>query len=328
MLRTALRPKWLSLLALVLVVSAAFAALGWWQLTSAFQSALAPADEETYARPVPLADLIAPGEGLIETAAGRTIETQGWIDGRDTVVVEGRIQGDQTGYWVVGRLIVAETAPIEGVLETSPTWPDTPCGPADETTVACERPSIPIALGWAADETSAREAATQLQELTPPAFGEAETAATVTVTAQLQPPSEARVPRGDDPHAVLTMAPGQLINTWQEPSPGYYSAYLITKDTDPALELPAQVQPITIVPVDQSVQINMLNIFYAIEWVIFIGMALYIWWRLVRDEYLAEQQAAVEAPQQLEAEIRREKLREIAARRAAAGTDASRKDNA
>ena len=47
-------------------------------------------------------------------------------------------------------------------------------------------------------------------------------------------------------------------------------------------------------------------------------MALYIWWRLVRDEYLAERAALAEAPERLAAEIRREKLLAIAAQRAEA----------
>jgi surfeit locus 1 family protein len=31
------------------------------------------------------------------------------------------------------------------------------------------------------------------------------------------------------------------------------------------------------------VQLNLLNVFYAIEWVIFGGFAIYLWYRLVRD---------------------------------------------
>ena len=36
-------------------------------------------------------------------------------------------------------------------------------------------------------------------------------------------------------------------------------------------------------PPSQEVSLNLLNIFYAIEWVIFAGFAIYLWYRLVRD---------------------------------------------
>jgi len=35
-------------------------------------------------------------------------------------------------------------------------------------------------------------------------------------------------------------------------------------------------------PIPQD-QVNLLNLFYSVEWVIFAGAALFIWWRLVRD---------------------------------------------
>ena len=40
---------------------------------------------------------------------------------------------------------------------------------------------------------------------------------------------------------------------------------------------------------------NWLNIFYALEWIIFAGFAFFIWWRLVKDAYereLEEQEQA------------------------------------
>lgn len=29
-----------------------------------------------------------------------------------------------------------------------------------------------------------------------------------------------------------------------------------------------------------------LNLFYAVEWVVFAGFAIFLWWRFVRDEHL------------------------------------------
>ena len=32
-------------------------------------------------------------------------------------------------------------------------------------------------------------------------------------------------------------------------------------------------------------QINWLNVFYGIEWVVFAGFAFFLWYRMVRDDY-------------------------------------------
>lgn len=47
-------------------------------------------------------------------------------------------------------------------------------------------------------------------------------------------------------------------------------------DAAKPLNIPAQ-------PPEQ--QINWLNLFYSVEWVVFAGFALYIWWRMVADDY-------------------------------------------
>ena len=41
-------------------------------------------------------------------------------------------------------------------------------------------------------------------------------------------------------------------------------------------------------PPNREVSLNLLNVFYAAEWVIFAGFAVFLWWRLVRDEWEKE----------------------------------------
>jgi hypothetical protein len=41
--------------------------------------------------------------------------------------------------------------------------------------------------------------------------------------------------------------------------------------------------------------VNLLNVFYAIEWVVFAGFAIFLWYRLVRDTWEREQEEAAEA---------------------------------
>jgi surfeit locus 1 family protein len=43
------------------------------------------------------------------------------------------------------------------------------------------------------------------------------------------------------------------------------------------------------------VQFNWLNVFYAIEWVVFAGFAVFLWFRLVRDAFEREHEEAEEA---------------------------------
>ncbi|MCC7128649.1 MAG: SURF1 family protein, partial [Microbacteriaceae bacterium] len=40
---------------------------------------------------------------------------------------------------------------------------------------------------------------------------------------------------------------------------------------------------------EKGVELNLLNLFYAAEWVIFAGFAVFLWWRLVKDAWLREQ---------------------------------------
>jgi surfeit locus 1 family protein len=45
---------------------------------------------------------------------------------------------------------------------------------------------------------------------------------------------------------------------------------------------------ISTTPPSSERELNWLNIFYAAEWIIFAGFALYLWYRLMRDEWERE----------------------------------------
>ena len=55
-------------------------------------------------------------------------------------------------------------------------------------------------------------------------------------------------------------------------------------------------------PPNNEVSLNLLNIFYAIEWVIFAGFAIFLWYRLVKDaweeENLPHESPAEPSPQE------------------------------
>ncbi|GAA4377445.1 SURF1 family protein [Agromyces bauzanensis] len=138
---------------------------------------------------------------------------------------------------------------------------------------------LPVALGWAADADTARAAADRFDA---GAGGE------TTVVGRFLP-SEAPVAPADDadPRSMTTVAVAHLINVWADydDRPVYFG-YVTARD--PAAGLEAISSP----PPEQSVELNWLNVFYAVEWVVFAGFAVFLWYRLVRDAVERERDAA------------------------------------
>ncbi|MDH6532354.1 surfeit locus 1 family protein [Aurantimicrobium minutum] len=139
-----------------------------------------------------------------------------------------------------------------------------------------DQASLPVALGWTESQD---EAAAVLAELA------AEPVADPTLwTGRFMPTEAPELPgTNDDPLSESTLSVASLVNQW----PGYtgtvYSGYLIN-DTAPAgLEVIDSFAP------KNEGSVNWLNIFYALEWIVFAGFAFYIWWRLVKDDYERQQ---------------------------------------
>lgn len=87
--------------------------------------------------------------------------------------------------------------------------------------------------------------------------------------------------------ALDTMSIAALVNVWAEvDAGGVYNGYII--DNTPVAGLEKIDSPIP----SQEVELNWLNLFYAAEWVIFAGFAIFLWWRLVRDVWEREQTTA------------------------------------
>lgn len=299
------KPKWLALLVGAIIVVVLFVLLGRWQLNAAFESSTAAVDSETYEQTAPLGSLIQPGQGVTEEGVARTVAMSGWLVPGDFTIVSNRVQSGEVGWWVVGHLAVAD----DGVTEFGGQQPEVTeeFEPASD---ASEFPGLAVAVGWAATEADALAAAESLNAATPVVDAATEP---VEFTGKLEALQEPVIDRtGDDPTRINSMAAGQLINTWQEPAVSYYAGWGLLQD---GVELPADLETIEVVAIDDSFQLDLLNIFYAIEWAVFAVMALYIWWRLVRDDYLAELEQDPVAD--LADEIRRQKLRQLAAERAA-----------
>jgi surfeit locus 1 family protein len=85
-----------------------------------------------------------------------------------------------------------------------------------------------------------------------------------------------------------TMAVSALINRWQDMT-GHdvYGGYVIAGDPAEVGQVDGLVAIDAPPPVPETT-VNWLNIFYAVEWVVFAGFAVFLWYRLVRDTWERE----------------------------------------
>lgn len=84
---------------------------------------------------------------------------------------------------------------------------------------------------------------------------------------------------------ISTVAVPELLNLWADPGP-VYGGYLVLSEAPEGLSTIGTEAPPT------ESELNWLNLFYALQWVIFGLFALYLWWRLVRDEWEREAENA------------------------------------
>lgn len=135
--------------------------------------------------------------------------------------------------------------------------------------------SIAIALGWAVSTDAAASAIAQL-DTSPPAS---------TFSGRLLPTESPQV--SDFESGVRSaLAVSELVNLWQEVPVGTYGGYVVSFDPPAGLEAIDSPPPIT------EVSLNLLNVFYAVEWVVFAGFAVFLWYRLVRDVWEEEREGA------------------------------------
>ncbi|GAA1983093.1 hypothetical protein GCM10009777_16140 [Microbacterium pumilum] len=251
-----LRPWWIGMLLLCLVVAGVFAWLGQWQLGRALQTSPTPpgASEEVQ----PIADVTQPGEYLPDPLVGQKVAVSGWWVGEDFVVVDSRFNDGVEGYWVTGQLRLA----------------DGEAGPDQLGPV-----SLAVALGWAPTRDAADAAASALETLVAESAGDP-----VELTGRLiADEGPALPPRGAEPDTLTTMSSAALLGRWHDIEQlSVYRPYLVWDE--PAVGLTAISSP---APAGGS-GVNWLNIFYAIEWAVFAGFAFYLWYRLARDAWEKE----------------------------------------
>ena len=139
--------------------------------------------------------------------------------------------------------------------------------------VTADGTSLAVAVGWAQTEKQALDAASNVEGGT------------------LSGRYLATDPPADDDFEAgerSAMSVAALINEWQDQPSSVYGGYLVMSGATSSLEV------IDAPPPSEEVVLNWLNIFYAVEWVVFAGFAVFLWWRFVRDAVEREEQEKAE----------------------------------
>ncbi|KRE37556.1 hypothetical protein ASG73_07780 [Janibacter sp. Soil728] len=154
MLRTALRPRFLGLLVVALVVAAVGIIAGRWQWSVAHDVARADAVRTVQERPVrPLADVVAPHEAFPDEGSGQQVSTRGEYTGDPLLVVNRRFD-DAKVSWVLDRFVVERTganlAVVRGWIPAGEDPPSAPSGTVD-LVGSLAPPEAPDQSGGSAD---------------------------------------------------------------------------------------------------------------------------------------------------------------------------------
>ena len=251
MWKTALQPRWIAGLVFAIVISGVFVLLSQWQFGRSTQPEVpvSPTTEEVK----DLTGTLQPGEFFRGSVADQMVTATGIYDAAQQVLVPGRLKGNETGYWVVSAFAVDGAPVLKGAATSPRTW-------------------IPVARGWIADPAEAG----------PPPSG------TIRLTGRLLP-SEAPLPgTAPAPGQASAVSVAELINIWNVSSyPAFVSATAEVSGTSDvgAAAAPGGLEPLNIGAQPPPAKVNWLNLFYSVEWIVFAGFALFIWWRLVKDDY-------------------------------------------
>ena len=245
MLRTALKPRWLGLFALVLGVMVSFTLLGLWQLSVARDQGRAEQVRATPARPVTdVSTVLAPQTPFPRSGDGRRITATGRYDGSGQVLVTPRLLEGKRGYWVVTPLVVRSSGARLAVVRGFVTDPTKAIAPDAGTEVT-------VSGTLAAGESPAQN---------PSGSAAAFTAAQMTNL---------------DLSLLVNRWPGALYNAFVFAT---NEAPDVTSAVSPEV---VRVPP----PAGAGGGLSWRNTAYAFQWWAFALFAAYMWWRMVRDDY-------------------------------------------
>ncbi|MFD1721099.1 SURF1 family cytochrome oxidase biogenesis protein [Amnibacterium endophyticum] len=135
---------------------------------------------------------------------------------------------------------------------------------------------LALGLGWAPTEEAARRAADEVR---------AAPAEPRDFVGRYVDSDGAEPTASGDPRALVGVSTARLVNLWTLPADApVYEGVMTLR------QAPAGLTAIWSPKPGEQVELNLLNVLYAVEWALFAVFALYIWYRLVRDRWEARQQ--------------------------------------
>jgi surfeit locus 1 family protein len=201
---------------------------------------------------VPLETIAKPQTAVTDTANARIVSVTGTWTD-DYELLSDRLNRGTAGWWVVGHLAVQQSNGNDAGLA--------------------------VAIGWAPTKAKAVSAQNAFADQTSPAQA-------VRLTGRYLVSEAAE--DSDVQHGKLTtLSTAQLVNVWKtQNTAGVYAGYLVDAGSASGLTTIDSPKPTS------EVELNWLNLFYAAEWVVFAGFAIFLWYRLVRDAWEREQEEA------------------------------------
>jgi hypothetical protein len=254
--QVATRPKWIFGLFSALAIAALFALLGQWQLERSFTEV---ESEDQSQLPLVLIDSEKPGAPLTATAANKRVKANIILDTQNVFIVANRLQrtNDEVvqGYWVIAN---------SGVLLQD----------GDSTA------SLSVGIGFAESLSLAETARAELMEsIQAQAFLEQ-------TGRYLQTEGPVALTDPDKPYLLESFSLAQLVNLYKGDGAQSLAGFMVL-DSEPGFGL----EVIVIAPPEAGTQVNWLTLFYALEWALFAGFAVFLWWRLVEDARIREIQS-------------------------------------
>lgn len=251
MLRLLISPRLIGLHLLAVVAVAAAGWLGWWQYGAWQVARAAEATDLAGARPVSLSDALGPDEPFPGDVVGRPVRFTGRWVGEGSFLVPRGEAGERTGSWVVTPVAVCGTS----------------CSAA---------PAILVVRGR-----------TDGHQLPVPPSGR------VRVTGWLQPPEDSGRPDTDPADDVLPEV--SVADAIQLLDRDLYGGYVIAREVIPrgvpsSSSSAEALEPVTPASLPEPGSFTSLrNLLYALEWWVFGGFALFVWWRWCRDVTTSEE---------------------------------------
>lgn len=247
----------------VLALVTGFVLLSSWQLGASTTGQITADPDKDRVRPY--TQILEPGGYLDATEVDTVVEAKGSYVPGSSYLVENKLNDGQQGFWVISLFEPADADTVT-------------------TSFGTDTRAIAVARGW-----------TPLAQIPAEPTGQLTIAGRVVGNDSPVNSNLVSTDRADELGVIGSANSSYLTNLWNAPlfngiltldsestgatplgAGGTISpdATVIGQSTD---FLPIRADQVT------NESLDWLNIFYAVEWLVFAGFALYLWWRMLKD---------------------------------------------